>query len=232
MTGAGLRCALALGLALGPALPAPAQAIGEVPRMLGATAGIRGYDDLPPDRFGTPAAPRPDALGVVLLLRMFRNTCLGLEAGRPLAAAMPPGFSAHGSGAYLFGQPGSADTTIYLSSTGDVARDEDEGHPAIALRGGAEGVTCRIEWRMPAPLDTVGQEAVAHLLGEHFPYLFALVRYSRPVPDALAGPGTLIEWDRPCRGAWCPTSVIHALSDGQIVLTTRLNIEGVPRLTP
>ncbi|MBS8227655.1 hypothetical protein [Vannielia litorea] len=211
-----MRRALALWLALAPA--AAAQEITETPRMLETTAGIAGYEDLQPERFGTPATPRPDEMGAILLLRIFRNTCLAAEAGAPPEAVLPSGFAAYGARAYLFGTPGPRTPTTYLSATGDILRDEEEGHPSIAL-----GESCRIDWRLPTP---PGEETARHMryiLTEHFPYIFALTRASRPEPSQPPGIATFIEWDRPCHGQWCPTSLIFDPSGGQITLTTRLN---------
>lgn len=211
------RHALALCMALVPAAAA-AQEISHSQRILEAAAGIAGYEDLQPERFGTASTPRPDEMGAVLLLRIFRNTCIAAEAGAPPEAVMPPGFAAYGSGAYLFGTPGPATGTTYLSATGDVERDEEEGHPSIALGG-----SCRVEWHFPAPAGEDAERRFRYILFEHFPYAFALTRVSRPDPVTPPGMATVVEWDRPCRGKWCPTSLIFDPRGGSVVLTTRLN---------
>ncbi|MGR3796138.1 hypothetical protein [Vannielia sp. SX4] len=212
-----MRRALALWLALFP-VAAAAQAITDTPRMLEAAAGLSGYADLQPERFGTPAAPHPNEMGAVLLLRMFRNTCLASEAGAPVEDVLPPGFAAYDSGPYLFGTPDRSTGTTYLSATGDVVRDEEEGHPSIALSG-----SCRVEWRLPAPIGEEPARRLRYILAEHFPYVFALTRASRPEVTSPPGISTFIEWDRPCGGQWCPTSLIFDPKSGLIILTTRLN---------
>lgn len=197
----------------------------EMPRAWHSFAAVEGYDDLSPDRFGTPAYPAPSEMGMALVQRMFRNVCLALERGDTLDAVMPPGFAAYGLGPYMLGTADSGTDGIrILSSTGEIALDEDGGHPAIWLRPADTGMTCAIEWTMAEPMPPERHAGFALLLRDWLPYAFAMVRASRPVLAAELAPSDLLEWDRPCLDGWCPVTANYMLQQGYVRLETRLGI--------
>ncbi|MBD3664280.1 hypothetical protein [Sulfitobacter aestuariivivens] len=213
-------------------LHAQQTAILPEPRALTAFAAADGYADMTPDRYGTPASPKTDELGLYLLLRMFRTTCMGLERGKSLADVMPKDFFVTGSSRYLLGPDATPKgETIVLSSTGDIALDEDKGHPAIWIEPKAQSVVCSAQWRMPTQITPEQQAIYAGFLSDWVPFELALVRATRPIDGTDPGVTALIEGDRPCGDAWCPVSILYSLRRGDISLKTVLNtatINGMP----
>ena len=205
-----------------------ADATTAMPRAWLTFDALRGYDDLPPERHGTPAQPDPSELGMLLVMRMFRNVCLGLERGAALDSVMPPGFAAHASGPYLFGAdaPAGSNTRI-LSATGSAERDETEGRPTVSLRPARTGMSCAIEWYVPQGMEPNHAQALALVVRDWLPYRMALVRASPPALSAAPPPSDVIEWDRPCADAWCPVTAIYTLSDILVRLETRLTITDI-----
>ncbi len=225
---AALLAPVAPALAQGDALPPP----GSAPRAVAIFASLQGYDDLTADRFGTPAAPAPHELGLVMISRMFRNTCLGLERGAALVDVMPPGFTAYEDLAYLMGTaPTGEPGAMLLSPTGDIDLDAAMGHPTLRIAPSPRGMTCRIEWQQVAPPATDRQAGMAGFLVHWLPYEFAMVRAtpSRAMDAQLLD---YLEWDRPCADKWCPVTLNYALERGFLNLETRLNITDIEGARP
>ena len=206
------------------ALPAPLAAQTALPRAAEIFAGVTGYADLGADRVGTPARPVPGEMGALLLLRMFRNTCLGLESGASLDAAMPEGFAAYAASPYsLGGSEPAVDGRMVLSATGSIDIDETEGHPVIWLRPNGERTICQVEWRLAEGFPSDRHDVMALLLTQWLPWEFALVRATPPALQPGAPVFDVVEWDRPCGGAWCPMTVLYDLPGGSISLETTLS---------
>ncbi len=234
---------LAPALVLALAVPAHGQSSFEFgsagpgpephPRAAEIFADVQGYADLSTDRHGTVAQPVSHELGLILILRMFRNVCLGLERGAPLDDVMPPGFAAYAQSPYLFGeiQP-ATDGPQVLSPTGSIDADEDNGHPTIWLSPGETRMNCRLEWRAAAAFPEDRQTGMALFLDDWLPYTLSLVRASRPALVSPPSPFDATEWDRPCGDRWCPVTVIFDLPDGFVSLETRLNITDIESVRP
>jgi hypothetical protein len=225
----------AIGLCLVLPTTAVAQGVHDRPRALDIFTGLAelGYSDLAPDRYGTPANPVPNELGMLLVSRMFRTVCLGLESGAPLDAVMPDGFDNHTLSFWLMGDDTPREGgPIILSSTGDIATDEDDGHPYVELSPDAGGMTCRVSWRIPGPLETTTQSNIAELIATWLPWEYALVDAARPEVATDPGMSRLIEWDRPCGERWCEMTALFSLGSGDVSLTTTLNITGIEGTRP
>lgn len=228
-----LRTLAILCLFMPNALLAQERAIRDVPTVTEIFEGHTGYEMFSSERHGRFDKPLATELGFSLVLRMFRNICLGLERGAPLAAVTPEGFEAYNFSPYFFGPetPPRGDSLV-LSSTGDIARDEDEGRPAIWLDPGTGGMTCTMEWRIVEDVSPQSQQAIAELITAWMPWELSLVRASKPL---LASPTPLfdaIEWDRPCQGRWCPAMAIYDLTGGMVTLRMTLNIMDVEGEVP
>ncbi len=202
--------------------------VRDQPRSVEVFEPISGYDMFTPDRHGTPANPRANELGFTLVLRMFRNVCLGLEQSKSLEEVLPEGFAAYSFTPYFFGPDAEprGGTTI-LSSTGDIEQDEDGGLPAFSLEPAPGGMTCGIDWRIAEELTPESQQAIAGLLAHWMPWELALVRASRPAGFGMPALNDAIEWDRPCQGRWCPTWAYFSLGRGDVSLRMTLNITGI-----
>lgn len=209
-------------------LGAAADGVRDTPRALEVFAAVSGYSDISDGRYGTPAAPAPSELGVIMVSRMFRNVCLGIEAGASLETVLPAGFSIHSSAFWLMGDdtPRTGGPLV-LSSTGDIAQDEDDGHPSIELRPDAGGMICRINWRMPEALGQAQQAAISDLIATWVPWEYALVAAARPEPAGDPSMSRLLEWDRPCGDRWCAMSALFSLGRGDISLSTTLDITDI-----
>ena len=217
-----IRAALLAALV---ALPGAGGAQETGPRALALFAPARGYDDLPPERFGPPSAPVANELGLVLMLRMFRNVCLGLERGDTLQEVMPPDFDAYNMVAYMQIVGGdSGSRALVLSPTGDVDADEAAGTPTFTLLPTGDRFSCTLERQLTEDLPDDRQAGMAMFFENWLPYALALVRASRP----HLGPEPLLfdaaEWDRPCGDGWCPLQVIYDLPGGYVSLTTTIDI--------
>ncbi|MEY1556494.1 hypothetical protein AB3Y40_12755 [Yoonia sp. R2331] len=209
------------------------QVISETPRAVGIFAPVQGYDDLTVDRFGTPASPELTELGLVLVSRMFRNTCLTLEQGAALEDAMPPGFAAYESNAFFMGTAVTGDRDrLALSATGNIDTVDAQGHPVLEISARDTGMTCRLEWRMAAPPAADRQESMAVYMEQWFPYEYALVRVERPAMAFTPNITNFAEWDRPCGDRWCPISAIFNFSRGEVILETTLNITAIGGTQP
>lgn len=202
----------------------------DTPRVFAFYDGIEGYDEFAAERFGAPDKPRADELGTLLILRMFRNVCFGIEAGAALDDVMPPLFSAYPSLSYEFGE-GPAEAVpgdpVVLSSTGDAIEDEDGGHPAISLSPNENGMTCTIRWRFVDGSDVDNAMAMASVLSDWMPYSFSLIPATRPQMGLPASPLGFGDWDRPCLDRYCPVTVIYDFPDGFNSIETTLNITGI-----
>ena len=207
---------------LGAGPPAPAEA----PRTASLLDNVTGYADLMPDFYGTPDAPKPNDLGMLMVMRIFQNVCLGLERGVPLEQAMPPGFTGYHRSNYMFGD-GSRDPVgaAVLSATGDIDADETNGHPTVWIAPNKGSVTCRAEWRVPGDIPDDTQQAMAIVLEDWFPFIFALVRVSRPLMTGAPTVNDAVDWDRPCGDLWCPVRTIFQGDRGYFSVETRLNID-------
>ena len=200
----------------------------DTPRAIAIFSGVQGYDDLAPERVGHPAKPVEHELGLVLVSRIFRNTCLSLERGASLESATPTGFSPFDAGFYLMGTAPTGQTDrLVLSPTGDIDADETTGHPSIWLTAHDTGMTCRIEWNMENPPAEDRRIGMAQFIEKWLPFEYALVRVERPTLNLDPSVAGFAEWDRPCGDRWCPMSVIYDLPDGSVVLNTMLNITGI-----
>ncbi|MDU8926055.1 hypothetical protein RXV86_01520 [Alisedimentitalea sp. MJ-SS2] len=203
------------------------------PRSFEIFAHATDYEGFSSERHGTLANPQPNELGFLLVLRMFRTVCLGLERGAALDAVVPPGFSAHHSAPYYFGPDAARrGDKLVLSATGDVEKDEDGGHPAIWLEPRTGGMECALDWRIAADMSPDSQRAIATLLARWVPWEMALLPASRPQLLEQPALSDAIEWDRPCMGRWCPTSAFFSLSRGDISLRTILNITAIEGTRP
>lgn len=215
------------------AAPATSQSFGlsaptDRPRAEALFADVTGYDDLlaQVDRYGTVRDPARTELGLVLILRMFRTTCLGLEAGLAPPDILPPGMSAYDEGRYIFGEQRDASGgPVVLSSTGDIDADEGEGHPTIHLGARDFGTTCRIEWTLPGGAPEDRMAGMATFLARWVPYELALAPADRPVMTPDPEPRGYHAWDRPCGARWCPVILSYDLPAGRISLETTLNPE-------
>ena len=204
------------------------------PRSIEVFGCVSGYEMFSPDRFGTLASPRPNTLGFSLVLRMFRNVCLGLERGETLDAVMPEGFAAYHSSPYYWGDPDArrhGDKTV-LSSTGNIEKDEDGGNPAIWLEPETGGMTCKVEWRIAEEMSPDNQQFIARRLAQWMPWAFALVRATNPEDLDQSALTNFIEWDRPCQGRWCPVTAIYTLSSGEVTIQMILNITDIEGVRP
>ncbi|GAB5445347.1 hypothetical protein [Gymnodinialimonas sp.] len=225
-------------IALAP-LPAPAQSgfvFGEPPTMTNAPraleifAHIEGYAEFTPDRHGTPTQPLPTTLGTDLVMRIFRNTCLGAERGLPHDAITPQGFAPYETLPYSFGDvtaPNDGQGSHVLSSTGSIDADEEIGHPFIWLTPEPTGMTCRVEWHMGPDLPEDAQAAIASYLDGWVPWAFALVHAAAPYLGTTTPPSHVAEWDRPCGDRWCPMVVLYSFSGGYMTIETTLNITDI-----
>jgi len=203
--------------------------VRDQPRSIEVLACVSGYETFSPDRFGTLASPRPNELGFLLLLRMFRNVCLGLERGETLDAVMPEGFAAYHSSPYYFGDPDATrhGNTTVLSSTGDIDKDEEGGIPVFWLEPGIGGMTCRVEWRIVEEMSPESRQGIAGLLAHWVPWELALVRAERPLLLGQPALSDFMEWDRPCQGRWCPATAYFDLSRGEVTMRMILNITDI-----
>ncbi len=214
-------------------LAASGQGIADAPRAVQMFAPVQGYADLTEDRFGTPAAPFSTELGLVLVSRMFRNTCLGIERGEALDDAMPPGFAAYESNAFFMGLEPTGDMDrMALSASGDIDTVDANGHPIIELSAHATGMSCRLEWQMKEPPAADRQDGMAVYMEHWLPFEFALVRVERPSMSATPQITSFAEWDRPCGTRWCKMTAIHNMSRGEVILETTLNITSIGGTTP
>ncbi len=224
-------------LAAALALPAAAQgqSLAEMaggpgpadqPRALAVFEGVEGYADLAAERVGTVAQPAANELGLLLVTRMFRNLCLGLEQGAPLDTLLPEPLAAYGQSSYLFGLEAGDAVAQVVSPTGSIEQDEAEGRPSLWLAPSAMGMTCRIEWAVAEfPADV--QQAMARYLDDWLPFELALVRASRPVMTAEQPLSNFTEWDRPCGDRWCATTVAYRLAEGFVSIETTLDITDI-----
>jgi hypothetical protein len=203
-------------------------AVRDHPRSFEVFGDVSGYETFSPERFGTLASPRANELGFLLVLRMFRNVCLGLERGEALDAIMPADFAAYHSSPYFFGPDATrrGNTTV-LSSTGDIEKDEDGGKPSIWLEPGAGGMTCTVEWRIAEEMSPESRQAIAGLISQWAPWELALVPASRPLPPDQSALSDAIEWDRPCQGRWCPATASYNLPGGELTMRMTLNIADI-----
>ncbi|ABD55889.1 hypothetical protein [Jannaschia sp. CCS1] len=202
----------------------------DTPRALELFDDIQGYADLAPERHGTVDQPLQTELGTHLLLRAFRNVCLGIEQGRALADVMPGDFAPYVTLPYSFGdieEPDYGPGRRVLSSTGSIDTDEDEGRPFIWLAPDPAGLSCRIEWHIDGNLPEARQHAIASYLDNWVPWQFALVHGSRPVLGTAPMPSHVSEWDRPCGDRWCPLVILYSFVGGQISVETVLNITDI-----
>ena len=212
----------------------PPASVRDQARSIEAFRCVSGYEMFSPDRHGTPASPSPTELGFTLVLRMFRNVCLGIERGDPLDDLMPEGFQAYHSSPYYWGDPDATrqgDTTV-LSSTGDMEKDENGGHPAVWLEPGTGGLTCKVQWRVPDEMSTESRQAIASLIVHWLPWALALVPASRPSMVEPAALSDAIEWDRPCQDRWCPAAARYSLSKGDITMQMTLDITNIEGTRP
>ncbi len=205
-------------------------ALRDTPRALEVFAGVQGYDDLLPDLYGTVSQPVPTELGALMVLRMFRNVCLGLEQGAALADITPNGFAPYVTLPFSFGdlaEPDYGSGSRVLSFTGSIDADEDNGHPFIWLRPEETGMTCRVEWHPGPDVPEDRQHAMADMLNQWAPWQFALIHASRPNLASDPPPSDVTEWDRPCGDRWCPVVILYSFSGGQISIETALNITDI-----
>lgn len=204
-------------------------AITDAPRTLEIFVPATGYADLAdPDRFGTPAQPLPHELGLALAVRTFKNTCFALERGESLEAAMPPGFAAYETNAYLFGtEPTGESASLTLSATGDIDVDETEGYVTFRISPGESGIRCLVEWRLATLPEPDRQLGMARYVEAWLPYELSLIRVERPILSMEPGVSGTAEWDRPCGDRWCPLTVNYFFDDGLMTLATRLNISEI-----
>ncbi len=223
-----MRPGIGLALMLLAPLPAGAEGVRDTPRAVDVFAGLSGYADLPPDRYGTPADPAPGELGLLLVSRILRNVCLGIEAGQGIAAVTPEGFAPHSAAFWLMGDATPKQGgPVVLSSTGEIALDEDDGHPAIELRPAPSGMTCRVNWRIPGELDDATKLRLGEIVTDWLPWEYALVAAGRP--ERMRDPAIpiLVEWDRPCGDRWCAMTALYHPRTGDVTLTTTLDITDV-----
>lgn len=192
------------------------------PRAIDIFAEHTGYDLLDTGRFGTPAEPAATEFGAFMVVRMFRTVCVGLEQGKSLDAVMPPGFDAYPESVYIWGEEDPLFRGTVLSTTGSVDQDEAGGHPWITLLPRSDGITCKLEWQLASAPDAEQQKSMARVFNRWFPWELALVRASKPSLSHEPSVIDFREWDRPCKGSWCPTIATYRLADGYIWLETRL----------
>lgn len=220
-------CALGLGLAqmaVGQSLADPASGPLDQPRAMTLFASAQGYDDLPEARHGTLMAPDQNELGLLLVFRMFRNVCLGLENGASLAEVLPDPFVGYDQSSYFFAEPVAPQGgSIAASPTGDVDLDEGNGHPVFWIKPDAAGMTCKIEWYFDPDLPDSTVAAMADLLDTWLPFGLALARASRPLPQLDPAMPDLTEWDRPCNDRWCRLDVLRDLGRGFVSIETLLD---------
>jgi len=207
--------------------------VRDQPRSIEIFGCVSGYETFSPERFGTLANPRPNEFGFLLVLRMLRNVCLGLERGEKLVTVMPDGFAAHNFSTYFFGPDATlrGDMTV-LSSTGDIEKDEDGRHPAITLEPLTGGMTCTVEWQIAEEMSPESRQAIAGLLAHWVPWELALVRATKPLALGQPALSDAIEWDRPCQGRWCPTMAFYDLSRGKVTMQLILNITDIEGVRP
>lgn len=224
-----------------PALAQTANQFGESPtlsnspRALDIFAHVEGYAEFTPDRHGTLVQPLPTVLGTDLLMRMFRNICLGIEQGATLADVTPDGFAPYVTLPYSFGDIEAPDYDPgrrVLSSTGSIDADETNGHPFIWLTPEPSGMSCRVEWHMGRDLPDDVQAGIASYLDRWVPWAFSLVHAVAPYRGITPPPSHVMEWDRPCGDRWCPMVVLYSFSSGRISIDTTLNITSIQGTRP
>ena len=224
--------AAALIAALMLAGPSAAQPVSDVPRTSEMFADPLGYEDLADTAlYGTPGNPNRDPAGLFLVMRMFHNTCLGLEAGLKLSDAMPPGFSAQEEWQYLFGIERSSDWLV-LTPTGDVEADEAQSLPIFFLLPNAEGMSCRLEWNFPPEDVAEHADDMVALLRARLPYRMMLLPASdiTMIPDINRS--GFLDWDRVCANRFCPTRAMYSMSRAWVSLATTLNITAIEGTRP
>ncbi|MBY4892816.1 hypothetical protein KUL25_08570 [Rhodobacteraceae bacterium N5(2021)] len=237
-----IRAALLL-IALAP-LPASAQsgfvfgqppAATDTPRALDIFSHIEGYAEFTAERHGAVTQPLATELGTDLLLRIFRNTCLGIERGQSLAEITPNGFAPYETLPYSFGDvtaPLFTPGRRVLSPTGSIDADEGNGHPSIWLAPEETGMTCRIEWHIGPDVPEARQQSIANYLQQWVPWSFALIHASRPFAGGTPPLTSATEWDRPCGDRWCPMTIVHSFPAGRISIETTLNITDIEGSAP
>ncbi|WP_224815490.1 hypothetical protein [Hasllibacter sp. MH4015] len=232
-----IRAVLSLVSCIATACPALAQstdftfggqpALRDTPRAIEIFSGLTGYGDLLPDLYGTPINPNSTELGALMVQRHFRNVCLGLEQGAPLAQVTPAGFASYPLFPYSFGDisdPFDGPGDRVLSPTGSIDADEDNGHPFLWLRPDPLGMTCRVEWHPTGGIPEDRYGPVANVFDIWAAWQFAMVAATRPTMDLAPRRGNATEWDRPCGERWCPVTIIYSLPRGPITMETTLNI--------
>lgn len=212
-----------------------APGLRDTPRAIEIFSNVAGYAEFTAERHGTPLRPLATGLGTDLLMRMFRNICLGIERGAALDDVMPDGFAPYASLPYTLGDVTAPDLTPgnrVLSVTGSIDADEDNHHPFIWLDPEATGMTCRLEWHPGDDVPEDHQNTIAQFFDVWVPWQFALVHASRPFfggPQALTN---ATEWDRPCSDRWCPMTITYSFPDGWISIDTTLNITDIQGSRP
>ena len=222
--------ALAIALTVVP-VAGTSEGLRDQPRAIDLFAQVSGYADLAPDRFGEPAAPAPNELGTVLLSRIFRTVCLGLENGMALEAVMPPGFSAEMASEHYWGDaedaPNLPNLGTVLSVTGFIDTDEAAGHPWITIRPHPDGTDCKIDWKIPGTLQDQTMANMADVLVGWLPYEYALVSADRPFLGQDPSWSNSVLWDRPCGDRWCSMSTLYGLGRGEVQISTVINLTDI-----
>lgn len=233
-----IRAASLLALFAAP-LPAAAQtdftfgqspALRDTPRAVEIFSDIAGYAEFTTERHGTPTQPLATELGADLLMRMFRNVCLGIERGETLAQITPDGFAPYASLPYSLGDVTAPDDTPgsrVLSATGSIDMDEDNHHPFIFLHPEETGMSCRLEWHTGADVPEDRQNSIAQYFDGWVPWAFSLVHASPPYFGAPQPLSNATEWDRPCGDRWCPMTITYSFPAGRITIDTTLNITDI-----
>lgn len=210
-------------------------ALRETPRALDVFRDVGGYAEFTADRHGTVTQPLVTELGADLLMRMFRNICLGIERGASLADVTPEGFAPYATLPYSFGDIAAPDYEPgrrVLSFTGSIDADEENGHPVLWLQPENTGMTCQIEWHVGPDVPDDRQGSIATYFDEWVPWAFALVHASRPNRTTDAPRANVTEWDRPCGDRWCPMTITYNFPAGRISVDTTLNITDIQGARP
>ena len=203
------------------------------PRSLALFSGIASIYPMDPARFGTAANPKPNELGFLIVLRLFRDVCLRLERGVELDIVMPREFSSHAFSAYYFGADAAPrGPNLVLSATGDIDADESNGHPVIWLEPSSQGMICKVEWHMSQDPGQDVVEAISGLILHWVPWELSLIPGEKPSAMNQSAAEGLGSWDRPCQDRWCPVSVLYAPRQTLVSLSTRLNITDIGGVAP
>lgn len=202
------------------------------PRALALYQDVAGYDDLLGERYGSPAQPVQNELGLRMLVRMLHNVCLGVERGRALEDVVPPGYAIYPGFEYSIAENPAPDPTaaaVALSPTGSIDTDEAQGHPYMFLTPNSRGADCLLIWVFDGSASQDRHLHMAIALHTLPADILGLV----PATSTQLNPdgffGNVLSYDRYCGGSWCRFSTTYVLTEGELSFSTVLNITDIPR---